>query len=118
MEEQTLLDENVMWFKKKIQAFPGRLKITNKHITFVRDIVKTPGGGLIGEGLHKLKRIQLKEGVVLNLPLSEVSFTKGKSMGKKTFLLLVSTTEGQEYKFMFGDELLLQIRDHVPINKS
>lgn len=114
MQENILLDEKVMWYKKKLQAFPGRLIITDKNISFNQDQIRTPGTGILGAFLSK-KNKNTRGGELLNQPLSNVTFNKGKAIGKKTFLLEVSC-EGDVFNFLFDNDFASKIESVVLIN--
>ncbi|MBS9463104.1 hypothetical protein KIM67_11840 [Flagellimonas sp. 389] len=114
MEENILLDEKVMWYKKKLQAFPGQLVITDKKISFDQDQIKVPGTGLLGAFLSK-KNKNTRGGELLNQPLGNVAFKKGKTTGKKTFILEVSSGE-DVYKFLFENDWVLKIESVISIN--
>ncbi len=107
-QETTLLSEKVMWYKKALQAFPGQLTITNKNITFSQDRVSTPGTGLLGSLLARNSK-KVSGGELLNAPLSEVKFKKGKTMGSKSYILEVSTNNDEVFKFMFDDSMLSKV---------
>lgn len=113
MEENILFDKKVIRYKKT-QAFSGRLVITNKTIPFNQDQIKTPGIGLLDSILSK-KSKRTRGGELLNQPLNNVNFTKGKSIGKKTFLLEVST-EKDVFKFLFDNDWFSKTKSMVSID--
>lgn len=115
MEEKTLLDDRVVWYKSKIQAFPGQLRITNQTISFKRDVIRTPIGGALGGLIFALKRRQMKDGYVMSEPLKDVVFQKGKRLGKKTYFLEVKTMKSESYTFLFDDELLSKIEGEITL---
>ena len=79
MEEKVLLDTKVMWYKKKLQAFAGKLTITESKLTFTQDRVKS-GGGLLGSLLASSSK-KTKGGILINERLENLKFKKGKNNG-------------------------------------
>jgi len=112
-EDERKVDTKVMWYKSRIQAVPGQLVITCNRFTFKQDIVKTPIGGLIGTLLFYLKKRKLNGGEVLDENLKELTFKKGKQMGKLTFFLEVYTKNQREFRFLIDDTIFLNIKDLI-----
>lgn len=108
MEEQILFEEKVMWYKKSLQAFPGKLTITDKKISFNQDHIMTPGTGLLGFLVSK-KAKHTRGGELMSHDLSAVKFAKGKAMGKKSFMLEVETPAGENFRFLFDDAWLSKV---------
>lgn len=111
MGESVLFDEKVMWYKKKLQAFPGRLVITDTSISFNQDRISVPGTGLLGSLITRTNK-RTKGGELLNAPLNTVNFAKGKPMGKKSFMLEVTTNTHDVFRFLFDEKWLSKI-EHV-----
>ena len=115
MQDKVLFNENVTWYKSPFQAFQGNLLITNDSIVFTKELVKTPGGGLIGKSIELLKEKYLENGVLLNQDTNNVKFIRGKSIGKKTFFLEVHVQNQKVFKFLFDDSWLMQIDQLVEL---
>jgi hypothetical protein len=114
MEEKVLLDKKAMWYKKKMQAFAGRLIITDKMFSFNQDKINAPGTGLLGSIItSNLKKT--KGGEILNEPLENLQFTKGKKLGRKSFILEVETPEKEIFKFLLDERWVPEIETVVKL---
>ena len=102
---EVLFDERLMWYKSRIQAFPGRLTITNDLIVFRQDIVRTPVGGLLGTALFQLKRKHMNDGLVLETKVRNCSYRRGRTIGKKTFILELTDDRNVLFNFLFDESL-------------
>lgn len=113
LTQNALLDMQVMWYKKKLQAFPGRLIITPDHIWFKANKINA-AGGLLGSLLASSTK-KTKGAIWLDNAISEVTFTKGRSMGKKNYILQVTNPEGESFDFLFDDDLLSKVSEVVKL---
>ena len=114
MENTTVFDRQVMWYKKKMQAFSGKLKITNEGISFSQDKIRS-GGGLLG-ALISSKSSAAKGGELFSESLSDVTFKKGRTMGKKSYILEVHLPDGRQFDFLFDDQFLSEVQDRVELS--
>src|SRR5687767_11686081 len=85
-------EEKVMWRKGKVQAFGGRLVLTNRRLVFAQT-------GIAGLGLIGL--LFNKDGTVrVEVPLPELAAAERGSFGRAKQVLDVKTRDGQTHSFM------------------
>ena len=102
---QELLNKQLLWYKKKLQAFPGRMVITEERFTYARAPKWAAAFGLIGA----LIASGSKGSVMIDDEIKNLKFAKGRSMGKKAYMLNVTTPDGNSYDFLFDDSLLAKV---------
>lgn len=104
--EEIRFDGKVMWFKKKLQAFQGRLVVTNQRVIFDKDKIHVGGGLLTRIVASKVKTT--RQEVLLNEDISKLTFTKGRTIRKKNYLLEVINGE-EQFDFQIDDDILDQM---------
>jgi hypothetical protein len=114
MEEKILLEVKVMWYKKKLQAFPGVLKITNSTLTFSQDRINVGGVGLLGSLVASSSK-KTRGGELVNEKLENLTFNKGKSMGKKNYILEVGTPDNQTFNFLVDDSMMDKVKEVISL---
>lgn len=113
MEEQKiLLNERVMWYKKKMQAFAGTLTITENRLFFNQDKIHAPGTGLLGAVITSAVK-KTRGGVILDASISDLKFSRGKQINKKSFIFEVTTNQEDVFKFLFDDRWLEKVESVI-----
>ena len=101
--EEIRYDGKVMWFKKKLQAFEGRLVVTNQRIIFDKSKIHVGGGLLTRFVGSKVKSTRAE--VLLDEDISKLRFSKGRTIRKQNYLLEVKNGE-EQFDFQIDDEIL------------
>ena len=114
MEEKELLSKQAMWYKKKMQAFPGRLRITDKNISFYKDKINAPGTGILGAIITSNMK-KTKGGMILDEAIENVKFTKGKQMNRKSFILEVETPDNEIFRLLVNEKWMPDIESVIKI---
>lgn len=107
-----LLNKQILWYKKKLQAFGGRMVITEERFTFH----KAPKWAMMFGALGALLAGGAKGSEMINEEIKNLKFSKGREMGKKAYMLEVTTPDGNKYDFLFDDKLLAQVDSAISMN--
>lgn len=110
---ETLLEKRALWYKSKIQAFPGKMTVTQDRFTFM----KAPKwammfGALSAIFVNSAKGIPLVDDEIKNL-----KFSRGRDMGKKAYMLDVTNSAGETFSFLFDDALLEPIKSVIQLEE-
>lgn len=108
-----LLEKNLLWYKSKLQAFPGKMTITEDRFTYA----KAPKWTMMFGALSALFVNSAKGIKMIDDDIKNLSFTKGRTMGKKAYMLDVTTSNGQSYSFLFDDSLLDKVQHVIQIEE-
>lgn len=106
-----LLEKQLLWYKSKLQAFPGKVFITKDHFTFK----KAPKWTMMFGALSALFVNSAKGIPLVDDEISNLKFAKGRSMGKKAYMLDVTDTSGKTFSFLFDDTLLEQVKGAIQL---
>lgn len=108
-----LLEKQLLWYKSKIQAFPGKMIITNDHFTYN----KAPKWTMMFGALSALFVNSAKGISLVDDDISNLTFKKGRSMGKKAYMLDVTDSSGKTFSFLFDDSLLDQVKVAITLSE-
>lgn len=102
-----------MWYKSKMQAFPGTMIITEDHLTFL----KAPKWTMMFGALGALIGSSAKGTPMIDEDLKNLQFKKGRKMGKN-YMLNVTTPDGKDYDFLFDDKLREQVNSVIQLTEE
>ena len=102
---EVLLERQLLWYKSKFQAFPGKMIITNDRFTYM----KAPKWAMMFGALSALFINTAKGSPLVDDEVKNLKFAKGRPMGKKAYILDVTDAEGKTFSFLFDDSLLAQV---------
>lgn len=106
-----ILNKKLMWYKSKMQAFPGTMIITEDRLTFLKPPKWTMMFGAIGA----LIGAGAKGKPMIDEELKNLKIKKGRDL-RKNYMLNVTTPDGKEYDFLFDDKLKEQIAPVISLD--
>ncbi len=110
---QELLNKQILWYKKKMQAFGGRMVVTEDRFSYHQPPKWAMMFGAIGAAIAAGS----KGSALIDDEIKNLQFAKGRDMGKKGgFMLEVTDANGAKYDFLFDEKLLAQIDSAVKLN--
>ncbi len=109
-----LMNKQIMWYKSKIQAFAGRMIVTEERFSFSRAPKWTLALGAIGA----LMAGSAKGKTLVDDEIKNLKFSKGRSMGKKNYMLVVTDTAGNSYDFLFDDKLFEPLSSVIKMEET
>ena len=96
-----------------MQAFAGRMIITEDRFTYSKAPKWTMAFGLIGALLSS----SAKGKILVDDEISNLKFSKGRVLGKRAYLLTVTTQDGNSYDFMFDDKLYDKVKNVIKMEE-
>lgn len=109
-----LLNKQIMWYKSKIQAFAGRMIITEERFTFS----KPPKWTLVLGAIGALIGASSRGNTMIDEDIKNLKFSKGKAKGKKNYMLVVTDASGNSYEFLFDDKLYEQVSSVIKLEEA
>jgi hypothetical protein len=109
-----LLHKQILWYKSKLQAFPGKMTVTKTRFTFM----KAPRWAMMFGALSALFINSAKGKAMVDDEIRNLKFTKGRSLGKKAYMLQVTTSDGNTYDFLFDDSLLETVSSVISFDEA
>ena len=109
-----LLNKQLLWYKKKLQAFQGRMVVTEDNFSYHRAPKWTMALGLIGA----LIGANSKGTPLVDDKISNLKFAKGRSVGKKAYMLTVTDAKGDSFDFLFDDSLLEKVSSVIKLEAA
>ncbi len=107
-EKELLRKSPILWYKKKIQAVPGSLIVTNQRVVFEQHKIK-PIGGLLGSLFTSASK-KTRDEIIFSETLTSISVEKGKKINKKSFkAIFKSATSDSEMVLMVDDSLMAEL---------
>lgn len=110
---QELLNKQILWYKKKMQAFGGRMVVTEDRFSYHTPPKWAMMFGAIGAAIAAGS----KGNVLIDDEIKNLQFAKGRTMGKKAYMLDVTDANGQKYEFLFDDKLIAQIESAINLQE-
>lgn len=110
---EVLLEKQLLWYKSKFQAFPGKMIITNDRFTYM----KAPKWAMMFGALSALFINSAKGSPMVDDDIKNLKFARGHSMGKKAYMLDITDAEGNTFSFLFDDSLLAQVESVVKLEE-
>lgn len=107
-----LLNKQTLWYKSKMKAFPGRMVVTQSHFSYH----KAPSWALMFGALGALLAGSAKGTAMINDEISNLKFSKGRTLGKKNYMLVVTTPDGNSYEFLVDDKLMSSVETVIQLN--
>jgi hypothetical protein len=106
-----LLNKQILWYKKKMQAFSGRMVVSDTHFSFYR----APKWTLMFGALGALLASSAKGKVLVEDEIKNLKFARGRDLGKKAYMLVVTTSNGESFEFLFDDKLVAKIESAIKL---
>lgn len=111
---EVLLERKALWYKSKIQAFPGKMIITKDRFTFS----KAPKWAMMFGALSALFVNSAKGIILVDDEIKNLKFSRGRDMGKKAYMLDVTDSEGKTFSFLFDDTLLEPLKGVIQLEEA
>ncbi|XOV66173.1 MAG: hypothetical protein ACFHU9_11100 [Fluviicola sp.] len=108
---QELLNKHILWYKKKMQAFGGRMVVTEDRFSFHQAPKWAAMFGALGAAIAAGS----KGKALIDDEIKNLQFAKGRTMGKKSYMLEVTDANGTKYDFLFDDKLLAQVESAITL---
>jgi hypothetical protein len=113
MMTEPILNKQILWYKSKFQAFAGKMIITNTRFTFNR----APKWTLMLGALGALLAGSAKGKTLVDDDISNLKFSKGRKVGKKAYIIEVTTPDGKTHDFLFDDKLVAQVSSVITLEQ-
>lgn len=110
---QELLNKQIMWYKSKLQAFAGKMVVTEDQFTFS----KPPKWSLAFGALGALAGAASKGKPMIDDKIVNLKFSKGRDMGKKNYMLNVTDASGKDYDFLVDDKIMESIKAVIKLEE-
>lgn len=110
---QELLNKQIMWYKSKLQAFAGRMVVTEDQFTFS----KPPKWSLAFGALGALAGAASKGKPMIDDKIANLKFSRGRDMGKKNYMLNVTDASGKDYDFLVDDKIMESIKAVIKLEE-
>ncbi|MEZ4938226.1 MAG: hypothetical protein R2799_11600 [Crocinitomicaceae bacterium] len=111
---QELFNKQIMWYKSKLQAFAGRMIVTEDRFTFSKPPKWTLAFGAIGALLGATS----KGKPMIDDEIKNLKFSRGRDMGKKNYMLSVTDSSGNNYDFLVDNKIMDQIKSVIHIEEA
>lgn len=108
---QELLNKQILWYKKKMQAFGGKMVITDTRFTYYQ----APKWAMMFGALGAIIASGSKGKALIDDDISNLTFSRGRDLNKKAYMLEVTSAAGEKYDFLFDDKLLAQVDSVIKI---
>jgi len=107
-----LLNKQILWYKKKLQAFSGRMIITEDRFSFFQ----APKWAMMFGAIGALIASSSKGKALIDDEIKNLKFAKGREQGKKAYMLEVTNAQGEKFDFLFDDKLLEQVSSVIKLD--
>ena len=97
-----------------MQAFGGRMVVTEDRFSFHQAPKWAMMFGAVGAAIAAGS----KGKALIDDEIKNLKFAKGRTMGKKAYMLEVTDAEGKTYEFMFDDALLSKIESAITLQEA
>ncbi|MCB0478892.1 MAG: hypothetical protein KDC84_12045 [Crocinitomicaceae bacterium] len=111
---QELFNKQIMWYKSKLQAFAGRMIVTEERFTFSKPPKWTLALGAIGALIGATS----KGKPMIDDEIKNLKFSRGRDLGKKSYMLNVTDASGKSYDFLVDDKIMDQIKSVIQIEAA
>ncbi|MFT6924286.1 MAG: hypothetical protein ACJA1C_003308 [Crocinitomicaceae bacterium] len=111
---EPILHKTILWYKSKMQAFPGKMTVTNDRFTYA----KAPKWAMMFGALSILFINSAKGVKMIDDDIKNLKFAKGREVGKKGYTLDVTTSAGETFSFLFDDKLLEIVKSVIRLEEE
>jgi hypothetical protein len=109
---ELISNKQILWYKKKLKAFSGKMTVTDTQFSFFVGPKWALAFGLIGALLAtKAKGTTLVDDEIKNL-----KFAKGRTVGKKAYMLTVTRPDGETFDFLVDDKIMDQVKSVITLS--
>ena len=108
---QELLNKQILWYKKKMQAFGGRMIITEHTFTYYQ----APKWAMMFGAIGALIAGSSKGKELVGGQIKDLKFARGRDVNKKAYMLEVTNQAGDKFDFLFDDKLMAQVESVIKI---
>lgn len=108
---QELLNKQILWYKKKMQAFGGKMVVTETRFTFYQ----APKWAMMFGALGAIIAAGAKGKELVDDDISNLKFARGRDLNKKSYMLEVTNAAGEKFDFLFDDKILAQVDSVIKI---
>lgn len=102
---ELISNKQILWYKTKLRAYPGKMTVTDTNFSYYQLPKWAMMFGLIGAMLAG----SAKGTALVDDQISNLKFSKGRELGKKSFMLQVTTADGNTYEFLVDHKLMEQM---------
>lgn len=109
---ELISNKTVLYYKTKFRAYQGKMTVTDTKFSFYQ----APKWALMFGALGALLAGGAKGSALVDDNISNLKFSKGRELGKKSFMLVVTTKDGNSYDFLVDNKLMDQIKPAISLN--
>jgi hypothetical protein len=109
---ELISNKQILWYKTKLRAYPGKMTVSETHFSFYQ----LPKWAMMFGLLGALLAGSAKGNALVDDEISNLKFSKGRTLGKKSFMLEVTTADGHTYEFLVDNSLMEQMSPAISLD--
>ncbi len=109
---ELISNKTVLYYKTKFRAYQGKMTVTNTKFSYYQ----APKWALMFGALGALLAAGAKGSALVEDDITNLKFSKGRELGKKSIMLVVTTKDGQSYDFLVDNKLMEEISPAISLN--